>query len=215
MVVHNAVDVSSFAQASNAGGPPRIVSVGRFAYPKDYATLVEALAGVRADYHAVLVGEGPARGGVVADVRSRGLARRIELPGARRDVPELLAGADLFVLSSRSEGLPVSVLEAMAARLPVVATDVGGTAELVVEGETGFLVPPADPEALADAVEQLLRNPELRDRLGAAARRRAERLFDAPRFREAHLRLYRRELERHCLAAPRHAGDASDLQLAL
>jgi glycosyltransferase involved in cell wall biosynthesis/uncharacterized membrane protein len=208
VVVHNAVAVSSFAAAHHTGHPPRIVAVGRFAYPKDYPTLVEALARVNVDYRAFLVGDGPTRESVATDVRRRGLAGRTELVGARRDVTRLLATADLFVLSSRSEGLPVSVLEAMAARLPVVATDVGGMSELVADGETGLLVPPSDPKALAEAIERLLRNPELRRRFGAAARLRAQQQFDVARFREAHLRLYRRELELRGLASPGHTGKA-------
>ena len=201
VVVHNAVDVGSFTRRRHAGGPPSIISVGRFAYPKDYATLVQALAAVDADYRASLVGEGPARPAVAADVR-RLLAGHVELLGARRDVPELLASADVFALSSRSEGLPISVLEAMAARLPVVATDVGGMSELVVDGETGFLVPPADPKALAEALERLLLDTGLRRQFGAAARRRAEQRFDLARFREAHLTLYERELELRGLPLP-------------
>jgi glycosyltransferase involved in cell wall biosynthesis/uncharacterized membrane protein len=211
IVVHNAVDVGSFARASSSGNPPRLISVGRFAYPKDYATLVEALAAVGAPYRAVLVGGGPVRAAVAGEVRRRGLARQVEIVGTRRDVAELLALSDLFVLSSRSEGLPISVLEAMASGLPVVATDVGGVSELVVDGETGLLVQPGDAAALAAAVERLLRDRELRREFGASARLRAERLFDAPRFREAHLRLYRRELERRGLPVP-HATAAPETE---
>lgn len=205
VVVHNGVDVTSFRQARHAGEPPRIVSVGRFAYPKDYATLVEALATVDADYSARLVGEGP-DGGVVA-AAARRLRGSVELVGTRRDVAQLLAASDIFVLSSRSEGLPISVLEAMAAGLAVVATDVGGMSELVTDGETGFLVPPVDARALAAALGRLLRDPRLRRQFGAAARRRVERDFNLARFREAHLRLYRRELELRGLPLPRRAAD--------
>jgi glycosyltransferase involved in cell wall biosynthesis len=194
VVVHNAVDVRAFRRAAGRGEPPHVIAVGRFAYPKDYGTLVQALAAVESDYRATLVGEGPARPTVLSDVRDRGLSARIELVGNREDVPELLADADLFVLSSRSEGLPVSVLEAMAAGLPVVATDVGGVSELVLDGETGLLVPPADATALAEAVEGLLRDRELRRRFGVSARSRVEQDFDVTSFREAHLVLYRREL---------------------
>jgi glycosyltransferase involved in cell wall biosynthesis len=208
VVVHNAVDVGSFRETSHAGAPPRIVSVGRFAYPKDYTTLVAGLASVGTDYRATLVGEGPERAAVAAEAR-RLAAGRVQLVGARRDIRELLASADLFVLSSRSEGLPISVLEAMAAGLPVVATDVGGLSELVVDGETGILVPAADPKALAEAVERLLLDPELRRRFGTASRRRAERRFDLPRFRDAHVRLYRRELELRGLPLPGRPTDGA------
>ena len=124
----------------------------------------------------------------------RGCPRRVELLGARADIPELLAHSDVFVLSSRSEGFPVSVLEAMAAGLPVVATDVGGVAEAVEDGETGLLVPATDAEALARALERLLADGELRRRLGAAGRARALSLFDLPRYRAAYEELYRERL---------------------
>jgi glycosyltransferase involved in cell wall biosynthesis len=203
VVIPNAVEVRSFRPASSRGGIAQIVSVGRFAYPKDFTTLLEALALVRAPYHAVLAGDGPALPGVAAAVTREGLSQRVELVGARADVPDLLARADVFVLSSRSEGFPVSVLEAMAAGLPVVATDVGGVGEAVEDEETGILVPAADSEALARALERLVVDAGLRRRLGVAGRARALRLFDVPRYRAAYLELYRRELRRAAPVAAR------------
>jgi glycosyltransferase involved in cell wall biosynthesis len=116
------------------------------------------------------------------------------LVGERDDVPGLLSDADVFVLASRSEGLPLSVIEAMAAGLPVVASDVGGLRELVRDAETGVLVPPSDATALASALRPLLADRQLRRRLGVAGRARAKALFDLSGFRRAHLELYRREL---------------------
>ena len=126
----------------------------------------------------------------------------MELAGSRGDVPDLLARADVFVLASRSEGAPISILEAMAAGLPVVASDVGGVGELVVDGATGLLVPAGDPAALAAALERLLADPELRRRLGAAGRERARERFDLRAARDAHVSLYVRELERRGVSAP-------------
>jgi glycosyltransferase involved in cell wall biosynthesis len=140
------------------------------------------------------VGEGPDRNAIEAEIRRLELQGRVRLAGERSDVPELLAESDVFVLSSRSEGLPVSVLEAMAAELPVVATDVGGLAELVVDGETGILVPPGDEAALTEALGRVVEDRELRRRLGAAGRARAESSFDLSEFRRAHLELYERQL---------------------
>jgi len=199
VVIHNAVDVTSFPALRPRSGPPRVISVGRFAFPKDFDTLVSALAKIRPDYRAALVGDGPELAKVRTRLSRNGSLQRVELLGSRRDVPELLATSDIFVLSSRSEGFPVSILEAMAAGLPVVASDVGGIAEAVVHGETGFLVPTGDAAALADALERLLADEALRSRFGRRARERARRLFDVETFRFAHLELYRLELERRGL----------------
>ena len=206
VVIHNAVDVRSFGSPAATDGPARIVSVGRFAYPKDFATLLEALARIGSDFRAALVGDGPGLRGVTRAIDERGLSDWVELLGAHGDVARVLAASDIFVLSSRSEGLPVSILEAMAAGLPVVASDVGGVTEAVVDGETGLVVPPGNPDALAAALERLVVDGDLRRRLGAAGRARALRLFDVQRFRAAHLELYRRELERSRLPAPAAAA---------
>jgi glycosyltransferase involved in cell wall biosynthesis len=203
VVIPNAVDVRSFSAMSGGSSTAQIVGVGRFAYPKDFTTLLKALARVREPCHAVLAGAGPALPAVAAAVREHGLSERVELLGARADIPELLGRSDVFVLSSRSEGFPVSILEAMAAGLPVVATDVGGVAEAVEDGDTGLLVPSADFEALACALGRLLSDADLRRRLGAAGRARALRLFDLPRYRAAYVELYDRELHASARAAPR------------
>ena len=152
-----------------------------------------------APFRALVVGDGPDRERIAAAARPLGPA--VQLLGERGDVRELLADADVFVLSSRSEGLPISILEAMAAGLPVVASCVGGVGEIVVDAETGFLVPVGNEGALAAAIERLLADSSLRRRLGAAGRARAEELFDLPQFRRAHLELYARELTARGLPA--------------
>jgi glycosyltransferase involved in cell wall biosynthesis len=172
-----------------------LIAVGRLKAPKDFLTLIRALAALAdQEYEALIVGDGPDRSEVEAEIRRLGLEDRVQLAGERSDVPELLAASDVFVLSSRSEGLPVSVLEAMAAELPIVASRVGGVAELVVDRETGILVPPGDDAALAGALGRLVKDGELRRRLGAAGRARAESSFDLSGFRHAHLELYDRQL---------------------
>jgi glycosyltransferase involved in cell wall biosynthesis len=176
---------------------PRLVAVGRLKPPKDCLTLVRALAALPSgSFEALIVGDGPDRGALEAEIRRLGLAERVRLAGERRDVPALLAASDVFVLSSASEGLPVSVLEAMAAELPVVASAVGGMHELVVNGETGLLVPPGDVDELAAALGRLIADRDLRRRFGTAGRARAEALFDLRAFHGAHVELYRRELAR-------------------
>jgi glycosyltransferase involved in cell wall biosynthesis len=195
VVIRNAVDISAAPRARHDRATPRLIAVGRLKAPKDFLTLVRALAALpEGSFEAVIVGDGPDRGAVEDEIRRLGLEGRVRLVGERSDVPSLLADSDLFVLSSRSEGLPVSVLEAMAAELPVVASGVGGLAELVVDGESGILVPPDDTPALAAALRRLVEDRELRRRLGAAGRARAETLFDLDAFRRAHVELYEQQL---------------------
>jgi glycosyltransferase involved in cell wall biosynthesis len=195
VVIRNAVDVAAAPRARLDGGRPRLVTVGRLKAPKDFATLVRAFAALPSNsFEALIVGDGPERPVVEAEVERLGLGRAVRLLGERQDVPALLAGSDVFVLSSASEGLPLSVEEAMAAGLPVVASAVGGVPEVVVEGETGFLVPPGDVDRLTVALGRLLADPSLRRRMGASGRARAEALFDLAAFRRAHVDLYRREL---------------------
>jgi glycosyltransferase involved in cell wall biosynthesis len=202
VVIRNGVDPAAVRVAGGGSTPPLLVTVGRLQAPKDAVTLVHALAVVRVPFEAMIVGDGPDRAALEEEVRRLGLERIVELAGGRDDVAELLATADVFVLSSRSEGLPVSILEAMAAGLPVVATSVGGVPEVVVDGDTGLLVPPGDPSSLAAAIERLLADPALRRHLGEAGRRRITEHFDLASVQRAHLDLYRRALTRSGLAAP-------------
>lgn len=138
-----------------------------------------------------LAGDGPLRAEAEALAAQGGLQSRFRVLGWRRDVPDLLAAADLLVLTSRFEGLPLAVLRAMAAGLPVVATAVNGTPEAVRDGSTGFLVPPGDAEATAAAIVRLGRDPGLRRRMGRAGRA-ASAEFRQARFRQEVLALYER-----------------------
>jgi glycosyltransferase involved in cell wall biosynthesis len=203
VVIRTGIDAASFAVARPAvGEAAEVVAVGRLRAPKDSLTLIRALALLRGSFHATLVGSGPDQRAVEDEVRRANLTGSVLLAGERDDVPELLASSAIFVLSSRSEALPVSVLEAMAAGLPVVATRVGGVPELVVEGETGLLVASADPPALAAALQRLLDDPELRAQFGAAGRARVEEHFALDSFLESHLDLYRRALAARGLPLP-------------
>jgi glycosyltransferase involved in cell wall biosynthesis len=196
VVIPNAVDVAAAPRARHERQPPRLITVGRLKAPKDVPTLLRALAALPPDAFegAQVVGDGPDREALANELSSLGLDGRVRLLGERADVSTLLADADVFVLSSRSDGLPMSVIEAMAAGLPVVASAVGGVHELVVDGETGLLVAPGDPAALAAALTRLASDPAYRRRLGDAGRARAEQRFDLAPFRRAHVELYRREL---------------------
>jgi glycosyltransferase involved in cell wall biosynthesis len=202
VVIHNGVEPRPVEPRETRSGPCRLVTVGRLQAPKDPLTLVRALAALGHAHETVIVGDGPDRSAVEAEVRRLGLDSVVRLAGVRNDVAELLAAADLFVLSSRSEGLPLSILEAMAAGLPVVASSVGGVPELVVDGETGLLVPPGDPRSLARAIERLLADAALRGRLGAAGRARVVEHFDLASAQRAHLDLYRSLLAAAGLPTP-------------
>jgi glycosyltransferase involved in cell wall biosynthesis len=204
VVIPNAVDVARAPRSQPAGRErPLIVSVGRLKAPKDFPTLVRALGKLTpGSFDALIVGDGPDRGRLEEQIDELGLSDSVHLAGERLDVPELLAAADVFVLSSRSEGMPVSVLEAMAAGLPIVASRVGGVPEQIADGETGLLVEPRDADELAAALTRLTQDADLRIRLGAAARTRAEQAFDLEPFRRAHVELYSRELASRRLPAP-------------
>jgi glycosyltransferase involved in cell wall biosynthesis len=163
-----------------AGLPPArrlVAQVGRLAPQKDHRTFLAAAAIVadRApDVDFLIVGEGEERAALEVEAGRLGLAGRVRFTGQRDDVPALLAGVDVLTLTSLYEGFPNVVVEAMATGAVAVATDVGGCRELVVAGETGFLVPPRDPSAVAEAVLRVLGDPSLARRLASAARRRVE-----------------------------------------
>jgi sugar transferase (PEP-CTERM/EpsH1 system associated) len=159
-----------------------IGSVTRMQEVKDPVTLARAFVllvqrGLAPKTRLVLVGDGPLKARVEDVLREGDACRYAWLAGSRDDVPSLLRSFDVFALSSRIEGISNTILEAMATGLPVVATPVGGNAELVVEGETGSLVPPGDPVALANALARLVEDPALRTAWGRAARARVESEF--------------------------------------
>jgi len=174
VAVPNGIDVGRFAPRDEAarerlvatlGLPPstRVVgTVGRLNRVKDHAGLLQAFARLQGDVpDAVLVvaGDGELRAELAALAATPALAGRVHLLGDRSDVADLLRAFDLFVMSSRSEGYSIALLEACASALPIVATDVGGNAEIVHAGENGLLLPPGDPVALADALRMLLADP--------------------------------------------------------
>ncbi len=172
-VVHNALpDVDAGLRAAPGRSPPRIIMVARLEPPKDPRTAVAALARLRElDWSCELIGDGPLRAQTELALARAGLGDRVTLLGARDDVPERLAAAQIAMLITRREGFPLAVLEAMRARLPIVASDVGGIGEAVVP-EVGALVEPGSPRSLADALAPLIRDAELRARTGEAARAR-------------------------------------------
>jgi sugar transferase (PEP-CTERM/EpsH1 system associated) len=191
----NGVDTRRFRPANrmaadllpaNFPGGDRVVigTVGRMEAVKDQTNLVNAFIRLVQDHpqgverlRLVMIGDGALREAALSLLEAAGLGDIAWLPGERDDVPELLAAMDVFVLPSLAEGISNTILEAMAAGLPVVATDVGGNRELVVEGSTGFLVPRSDPDALAGAIRHYVDDPEMRAAHGQRAQLRCEAEF--------------------------------------
>lgn len=184
------------------GDIPVLCNVANVSYRKGHDILVQALhllaREVGEDFACLIAGNLKHEPWTVEALRQQivelGLEQNVQILGFRDDVPDLLAAADVFVLSSRQEGMPISILEAMAARKPVVATDVGGCAEPIAHDETGLIVPPESPEALGQALISLLSDRERAQTMGAAGRERVEREFTVDRMVEQHLALYDRLL---------------------
>lgn len=164
------------AQLGVADDEVLALTVGNLRSNKDYPNLLTAAKQARADFPRLrfaAVGQGPLKEALTAFHEKLGLGGGFQLLGYRRDVPELMAAADIFVMGSAHEGLPVAIMEAFAAGLPVVATSVGGVPQQVREGVEGLLVPPGHPEALAAALVRVAADDELRARLAKAAGERA------------------------------------------
>lgn len=217
--IRNAINVERFARVEAEAGerlrklfpqPPRyvVMAVGRLSPEKGFDHFITAASIIcrhRDDVGFVIIGDGPLAQPLRLQVAGLGLQARVMIPGFRSDVDELLPHAACLVQSSHTEGLPNVVLEAMAATIPVVATAVGGTPELVADGETGWLVKPADPEAIANRVLMILADSIERASLGVAGRRRVEEQFSFASQAQAYERLLSRfvrgEPQARCEAA--------------
>ena len=181
-VIHNGIaTVHVPRQRADRGERVVGVMVARMDGKKGHETLLRSLSLVRdsrVDLTMLIVGDGRVRPAMEALAQELALGEdRVQFLGRRSDIDDLLASADFFVLPSDIEGLPLSILEAMAHGLPIVASDVGGIPELIKHDEHGLLVPPGDVEALASALMKITRDPMLRARLGHTARARAESEF--------------------------------------
>ena len=151
-----------------------LIVVARFVQQKDHELLFHALAGMSGKWRLVLAGDGPNRDSLEQLASELGLQERVEFAGDRNDIPLLLARSDLFVLPSKWEGLPLSILEAMRAGLPVIASDVGGVSETVTHGDNGFLVARGDVAGMRMRIEQLINNPRKMREMGESGRHRYE-----------------------------------------
>lgn len=213
----NGVDTTRFRPSSgrqpipacpfNDPGLWLVGTVGRLQAVKDQATLVRAfIAAMRREpalrerVRLVVVGDGVLSGELRALLDQAGMTSLAWMPGERRDVPEILRGLDCFVLPSLAEGISNTILEAMASNLPVIATAVGGNPELVVDGETGMLVPPGDPASLATSLVACAVRPDAARAMGTKGRERVEERYSLAGMVARYDALYARLLAIHCAA---------------
>ena len=199
-VVHNGIRPSVGSadgvrrQVGIEAEAPLILSVGNLYRVKGHLVLLGALRAL-AGCHVAIAGQGEQEVELRAYAAGHGLASRVHLLGYRADVADLLATADVFALPSRSEGVPLALLEAMFAGKGIAASGVGGVPEVVTSEREALLVPPDDPQSLATALGRLLEDRALRHRLGQAARQRAERAFTVDTMADAYVRLYASAVE--------------------
>ena len=203
-VIYNGIDVAAFAsrpadaaevrcELGLDGGDVVVIQVARLDYLKDHPTALRAIhqASSQCDrVRLLVVGDGPERPRIETEIARLGIANHVRMLGLRQDVLRLLWASDIFLLSSISEGIPVTIIEAMAAGLPVVATTVGGVPELVLDGQTGLLAPAGDYQRLGDSIVRLAQAPQLRAEMGSAGRRRACEMFSQEKMHGAYLSCY-------------------------
>ncbi len=214
VTVHNGIEPARFKnvgprellrQRLNLPADSAVIgTIARLAPQKGVRYLIQAAALIPAGLRPVflVVGEGPLRAELEASARNAGVADRFIFTGLRSDIPLILGALDLLVLPSVTEGLPLVLLEAMAASLPVVATRVGGVPEAVVDGKTGIVVPPQDAPALAAAIAALLAAPDRARQFGAAGEDRVSRVFTVHRMVSLTTELYLETLAGNGLVRP-------------
>ena len=191
--IWNGVEISHFTPNPSADTSPVIGTVARLCPEKDQVTLLKAFQLLVKEQPAIrlmIVGGGPCLSDLQKLASGLGILQRVEFLGERFDIPRLLNSFTIFTLSSITEGLPITILEAMAVGLPVVATDVGGNRELVNPPECGLLVPPRNPVELSKAYLELFRNRSLREQMGNAARKRVQKYFGLDRMVSEYELLY-------------------------
>jgi glycosyltransferase involved in cell wall biosynthesis len=192
-VIHNGVEIPPPISRKSPGEPFLIGSSGRLFPVKDYPLMVDmakAMAG-KSNVRFALAGEGPERGRLEADIQKHGLADRFHLRGHLDDMETFYQGLDLYLNTSLHEGIPMTILEAMAQGLPVVAPRVGGIPEVIEDGVEGFLIDGRDPRAFAEKCLSLAGDKELWSRMSLAARKRAMESFSVERMTEQYLQVYR------------------------
>jgi glycosyltransferase involved in cell wall biosynthesis len=191
IAIHNGMpDVPDSLRANAGGGSPvRIAMIARFAAQKDYRTLLQACQPIT-NIQLDLVGDGPQLDEMKYLASNLGMNNRVNFLGFRKDISEILAQAHIFTLISNWEGFPITTLEAMRAGLPIVVSDVGGSAEAVTEGETGYCIPRGDVMTLRSRLSELVTDFDLRLKMGRAARQRYESEFTVGNMYQQTLAIY-------------------------
>ena len=187
VVIHNGIEPAAFFdnnrdRQSNTSNILRLVMVGRLDPPKDPITLLQALKHIKINYKLLLVGDGELRRTVEDYVVANHLEKRVFLMGERKDISKILSVSDIFILSSSKEGFPYTIIEAMMAGLPVIATSVGGVPEMVEDGVTGLLVNSGDILGLKNALITLFSDELLRNKMGEAGQKKALEEFTLNRM---------------------------------
>jgi glycosyltransferase involved in cell wall biosynthesis len=194
ITIHNGIpDAHSDAIAprETSNGIPTVIMVARFAPQKNQAMLLDAASRIPVPFRIQSAGTGPTMAEIEAKARDLGLSERTSFLGDRSDISDLLRAASIFALPTNWEGFPLSILEAMRASLPIVASDVGGVSEAVIDGENGFLTPRGDVAAFTTSLERLLNEAPLRDRMALNSRRMFEQRFTAEHMFRKTFNVYR------------------------
>lgn len=205
--IYNGIDLNAFdheavtLSSSNIRSEETIIlgSVGRLSKQKGYDTLLEAMPMVLKEVpnlRLLIAGEGPEETNLKSQCERLELDKLVNFLGMRTDIPSLIGSFDVFVLPSRYESFPITILEVMAASKPIVSTSVDGIPESVAEESTGLLVPPENPEALSQALIRLLKDNELRKQMGVSARARVEKNFTLKQMVENTQAIYREILQK-------------------
>jgi len=199
VAVHNGMpDIARTDVEPGEDGIVRFVMVARFGAQKNPQQLLDALSALKGEpWQLEFIGDGESRAACEHQAESLGLSQQVVFSGQVDDVAAHLRRSDVFVLATNWEGLPRSIIEAMRAGLPVVATDVGGISEQVLDGENGYLVPRGDTKALTERLRTLLQNTELRQTMSRASRQRYEAEFTFERMYEKTLSIYKEVVENH------------------
>ncbi len=204
LVIHNGIDYTAFSTIKGKNGTLRrefnvregstvVVNVGRLTEEKGQRYLIEAFERLSKENPSsilILVGDGPLRSSLETDVKARQLTHSVSFAGFRDDIPDILQLADIFVLPSVLEGFPFVVLEAMAAGRPVIATDVGGNREAVLDGVTGTIIEPKNAEQLYTAISSLINSEVKRKNMGAKGAQRVKTFFSKEKMCQETLGLY-------------------------